>query len=233
MDPLQGMDMGCYGRGISKYARFPSPFMSSTKLTKLPVEAVGYIGRCVSTQNVTARSIYVLQFALIILAPVLMAACCYIIFSRILFLVVPRDARTFQLCWVPPRWITPIFVGFDIVALLLQLVGAVMISSVSTTDKDAASRIDKGKGIAQAGVIIQLAAFGLFAMAAVRFNFTSKRFAKGLGERYEHVDEKNYSIGGIVKNKHWPALLRVVNLTTLLILVSDDFNCGLRALTRT
>lgn len=185
------------------------------------MEAVGYIGRCISTQNVSARSVYVLQFALIILAPVLMAACCYILFSRILFLVVPHDARTFQLCWVPPRWITPIFVGFDIVALMLQLVGAVMISSVSTTDTDAASKIDKGKSIAQAGVIIQLAAFGLFSVAAVRFNFTSKKFSKGLDERYEHVDEKNYSIGGIVKNKHWPALLRVVNLTTLLILVSD------------
>lgn len=97
-----------------------------------------------------------------------------------------------------------------------------MISSVSTTDKDASNKIDKGKAIAQAGVIIQLAAFGLFSVAAVRFNFTSKRFSKGLDERYEHVDEKNYSIGGIVKNKHWPALLRVVNLTTLLILVSDD-----------
>ncbi|KAJ5784971.1 RTA1 like protein-domain-containing protein [Penicillium pulvis] len=187
------------------------------------MEAVGYIGRCISTQNVSARSVYVLQFALIILAPVLMAACCYILFSRILFLVVPHDARTFQLCWVPPRWITPIFVGFDIVALMLQLVGAVMISSVSTTDTDAASKIDKGKSIAQAGVIIQLAAFGLFSVAAVRFNFTSKEFSKGLDERYEHVDEKNYSIGGIVKNKHWPALLRVVNLTTLLILVRSIY----------
>lgn len=201
---------------------------------KLPVEAVGYIGRCVSTQNVTARSIYVLQFALIILAPVLMAACCYIIFSRILFLVVPHDARTFQLCWVPPRWITPIFVGFDIVALMLQLVGAVMISSVSTTDKGAASKIDKGKAIAQAGVIIQLAAFGLFSVAAVRFNFTSKRFSKELGERYERVDEKKYSIGGIVKNKHWPALLRVVNITTLLILVNNNLEIWeIMLLTRT
>lgn len=99
-----------------------------------------------------------------------MAACCYVIFSRILFLVVPQEARTFRLCWIPPRFITPIFVGCDIFALLLQLSGAVMISSVEATDKDAKDKLDTGKHVAQAGVIIQLVAFGLFAVAAVRFN---------------------------------------------------------------
>jgi hypothetical protein len=184
------------------------------------VEAVGYIARCVSVQNVTDRSTYALQLCLVILAPVLMAACCYILFSRILILIVPQEARTLRLCWVPPRWITPIFVGFDIIALLLQLIGAVMISSVDSTDIDAQDKLDRGKHIAQTGVIIQLAAFGLFAVAAVRFNFTSKRFAKSLSERYEDLGEKEYIIDGIAKNKHWPALLRVVNLTTILILVS-------------
>ncbi|KAJ5925099.1 ZIP metal ion transporter [Penicillium verhagenii] len=187
------------------------------------MEAVGYIGRCISVENVTARSVYILQFALIILAPVLMAACCYILFGRIIFLVVPKDARTFHLCWVPPRFITPIFVGFDIVALFLQLVGAVMISSVTATDTGAASKLSRGKSLAQAGVIIQLVAFGLFSVAAVRFNFTSKRFSKQMGERYEHIDEKHYSINGIVRKLHWPALLRVVNLATLLILVRSIY----------
>ena len=183
------------------------------------MEAVGYISRCVSVQHVTDRSIYALQLCLIILAPVLMAACCYILFSRILILIVPQEARTLRLCWVPPRWITPIFVGFDIIALLLQLIGAVMISSVDSTDIDAQDKLDRGKHIAQTGVIIQLAAFGLFAVAAVRFNFTSKQFAKSLSDRYEDLGEE-YIIDGIAKNKHWPALLRVVNLTTILILVS-------------
>jgi hypothetical protein len=150
-----------------------------------------------------------------------MAACCYILFSRILILIVPQDARTLRLCWVPPRWITPIFVGFDIIALLLQLIGAVMISSVDSTDLDAQDKLDRGKHIAMAGVIIQLAAFGLFAVAAVRFNFTSKRFAKSLSDRYEDFGEKEYIIDGIAKNKHWPTLLRVVNFTTILILVSS------------
>lgn len=183
------------------------------------MEVVGYIARCISTQNVDEKSVYVLQFALIILAPVLMAACCYVLFSRILFLVVPHEARTFKLCWVPPRFITPLFVGFDVVALLLQLIGAVMLSSVSSGETSASEKLNRGKYFAQAGVIIQLIAFGLFSVAAVRFNFTSKRFLKSISERYESAGEKLYIIDGIVKKKHWPALLRTVNFTTLLILV--------------
>lgn len=189
-------------------------------LTSLTVEAVGYIGRCISTQHVTDKPVYILQFSLIVLAPVLMAACCYVIFSRILFLVVPREERTIRLCWVPARFITPLFVGFDVVALFLQLIGAIMISSVGPSDSNAASKLNRGKVIAQAGVIVQLAAFGLFSVAAVRFNFTSKKFTKTIHERYEIVGEEDYIIDGVAKKKHWPALLRIVNLTTLLILVS-------------
>ncbi|KAJ5604514.1 RTA1 like protein-domain-containing protein [Penicillium lagena] len=187
------------------------------------MEAVGYISRCISVENVTQKQVYVVQFALIVLAPVLIAACCYIVFSRILFLVVPSEARTLRLCWVPPRFITPIFVGFDIFALLLQLGGAVMIASVSPTDTHAARTLNTGKRVAQVGVIIQLAAFGLFSVAAVRFNFTSKRFDKSLGDRYESVGEKEYRIDGRTRDKHWPALLRVVNLTSFLILIRSIY----------
>ncbi|KAJ5223811.1 RTA1 like protein-domain-containing protein [Penicillium chermesinum] len=187
------------------------------------MEAVGYIARCFSTQNVTTKSTYVLQFALIILAPVLMAACCYVVFSRILFLVVPLQSRTFKLCWVPPRFLTSIFVGFDIVALLLQLVGALMITSVDPGDTSGQDKLDHGKSIAMVGVIIQLVAFGFFAIAAVRFNFTSKRFTKSLEERYETIGERKYAMGDVLKDKNWPALLRVVNLSTVLILVRSVY----------
>ncbi|KAJ5666397.1 RTA1 like protein-domain-containing protein [Penicillium maclennaniae] len=192
-------------------------------VTASAMEAVGYIARCVSTQNVTNKSIYALQFSLIILAPVLMAACCYVLFSRILFLIVPGEELTLKLCWVPPRFITPIFVGFDIIALLLQLGGAVIITSVNPNNNGAANKLERGRYIAQAGVIIQLVAFGLFSVAAVRFNFTSKRFSKNIHDRYESFGEKCYVIDGIVKNKHWPALLRVVNIVTVLILVRSIY----------
>jgi hypothetical protein len=108
-----------------------------------------------------------------------------------------------------------------------------MISSVEATDKDAKDKLDTGKHVAQAGVIIQLVAFGLFAVAAVRFNFTSKRFTRSLSERYEKVGEKGYIIDGVVKDNNWPALLRVVNLTTILILVSSTPSATVHLLTFT
>ncbi|KAJ5780181.1 RTA-like protein [Penicillium paradoxum] len=184
------------------------------------MEAAGYIGRCFSAKDVTERSMYALQFSLLILAPVLMAACCYIVFGRILFLVVPKEARTFRLCWVSPRFITPIFVGCDIIALLLQLGGALMLSAVDVAKKNSEDTLNTGKRVAQVGVIIQLVAFGLFAVAAVRFNFTCRRFTKYLDERYASLGVKEHMIDGVAKDKNWPALLRVVNLTTILILVS-------------
>jgi hypothetical protein len=44
------------------------------------VEAAGYIVRCISTQNVYNKDLYIIQFTLVVLAPVLMAAACYIVF---------------------------------------------------------------------------------------------------------------------------------------------------------
>jgi hypothetical protein len=44
------------------------------------MEAGGYIARVLSINDVYDKDIYVVQYALIILAPVLMAAACYIIF---------------------------------------------------------------------------------------------------------------------------------------------------------
>lgn len=185
----------------------------------LLVETIGYIGRCVSTQNVYNQPIYVLQFSLTVLAPVLIAAFCYIVFGRITFYVVPKKSRTIKLIWVPPRFVTPIFVVCDIIALLLQLSGAVMIASTQTTDADAQTRLNHGKGIAQAGVIIQLLAFGLFTVVAIRFNFTSRAFTPSAPEQFDDNNNGTIQTESQPPNEHWPALLRVVNIVSGLILV--------------
>ncbi|TVY41356.1 Protoporphyrin uptake protein, partial [Lachnellula occidentalis] len=150
------------------------------------MESIGYIVRCLSTQKPDDKVLYVLSFALIILAPVLMAAACYIVFGRIVYHVVPSEARTTRLLWVSARWLTPIFVLCDIVALLLQMVGAIKITSINPGDSDAASKAHKGKNIAEIGVAVQLVCFGLFSIIAVRFSFTSKRFIRSFNEA--HVD---------------------------------------------
>jgi hypothetical protein len=78
------------------------------------MESVGYICRIISTKNVHSKNIFVTSYSLIVLAPVLMAGACYVIFGRIVFHVVPKKDRTTRLLWIPPRFITPIFVLCDV-----------------------------------------------------------------------------------------------------------------------
>jgi hypothetical protein len=107
------------------------------------------------------------------------------------------------------------------VALFLQLVGAVMIVTVSDTDPNAKSKANRGKRIAQIGVGVQLACFGLFSIMAVRFNFTSKRFAAGFEDRITNANEKYVTIDGQDRQlkRSWRAILRVTNIASICILV--------------
>jgi RTA1 like protein len=153
--------------------------------------------------------------------------------GRIVFHVVPKEARTIRLLWIPPRFVTPIFVACDILALLLQLWGAVEITSVTPGAQDAVSKANKGKKIAQIGVAVQLACFGLFSIIAVRFNFTSKRFAAGFEERLTNINEKYCTIDGTDHKlkRNWQAILRVTNIASLCILIRSvyrmvDFSLG-------
>lgn len=67
------------------------------------MEAVGYGVRVASAGTTTARTIYIVQFCLIILAPVFMAGIIYVVFGRIVFHVVPPHARTVRFLWVPGK----------------------------------------------------------------------------------------------------------------------------------
>ncbi|KKK16093.1 hypothetical protein P175DRAFT_0426608 [Aspergillus ochraceoroseus IBT 24754] len=187
------------------------------------MEVVGYITRCLSTWNVTEKSIYVLQFALLVLAPVLMAGVCYVLFGRILFLAVPKEHRTLRVCWVPPRFVTQVFVGFDILALLLQLAGVVFITSGNGESKDAIDQFNRGRDLAIGGVALQLVAFGIFTVAAIRFNFTSKKFIQSAPEQLEAQTDLAFSVENKPTEASWPSLLRVVNLTTLMILIRSVY----------
>ncbi len=140
-----------------------------------------------------------------------------------MFHVVPKESRTIRTLWIPPRFVTPIFVVCDIFALLIQLFGTVKITSISPTDPNLAADAKKGKKIAQIGVAIQLACFGLFSVIAIRFNFTSKKFAAGFEQRLSNIEEKYCTIDGGEKRlkKNWQAILRCVNVASLMILVSE------------
>jgi hypothetical protein len=114
------------------------------------------------------------------------------------------------------------FLILKLVALVVQLIGAVTVASIDAADSDAQSKANKGKTIALVGLGIQISCFGLFSVIAVRFNFTSKRFAaKFEGRITGSLNEKYCTIDGGERKlkRNWPALLRCVNIACLLILV--------------
>jgi hypothetical protein len=190
------------------------------------VEAAGFGIRIASAGDISARTIYIVQFCLIILAPVFMAGIIYVVFGRLVFHVVPAHARTLRLLWVPARFVTPFFVGFDILSLFLQLIGAVLVTSTQVTDDNAAQKLQRGKDIAIGGVTLQIIAFGFFTIAAVRFHFTSPAFKAELEKHFQPVpgDKRHVTMDGISRpfRPNWRALLYVVNVSCLLILVRFD-----------
>ncbi|KAF9769780.1 hypothetical protein IL306_012742 [Fusarium sp. DS 682] len=234
-EPLAGVVAGLYGVSfcitlyqIIRKKAWVWLFMSLA----IAMEVIGYAARVVSATKPTEKGPYVVQFTLVILPPVLMAGVIYVIFARIVFWVVPPESRTLRFLWVPgeylhdmtekeiltmvdpARFITLLFVGFDIISLLLQLVAAVLIAGTDPTDPDAKNKLNLGKTLGLVGVSTQIAGFGLFTVSAIRFHFAARRlspdFAKDNQEKH-----------GIVKK--WQTLLIVVNVSCLLILIRSIY----------
>lgn len=78
------------------------------------METVGYISRIISAKNVDSKSPFVVSFVLIILAPVIIAAATYVLFGRMVFYVTPREIQSVKFLWMPPRYLTLIFVLCDL-----------------------------------------------------------------------------------------------------------------------
>ncbi len=119
---------------------------------------------------------------------------------------------------------TLIFVGFDIAALFLQLIGAVIISATQVTDANAISKLQNGKNLATAGVYLQLGAFGIFSFIAIRFHFVSKRFAGDVERRFQAAPGEKLVIMPGSKRKvdpRWHRLLYSLNAACAMILVSS------------
>lgn len=108
--------------------------------------------------------------------------------------------------WVPVRWITPIFVIFDVLSFLIQLFGAVSVSGADQTDVD---RIKRGQNVIKIGLAVQLVCFGFFTIIGIRFLFTSRNFASD-----------------VIDGKKWRHLNYAVNIACGLILVRSCYRMG-------
>ncbi|KAI8932678.1 hypothetical protein NX059_010172 [Plenodomus lindquistii] len=119
-------------------------------------ETVGYAARAAAHSDTLAKTPYIIQSTLLLLAPILFAASVYMILGRLMMRTESTD-----LAIVRAKWVTKIFVGGDILCFFVQAGGAGIL--VSADDKDGFKR---GENVILAGLILQILIFGFFVVVA-------------------------------------------------------------------
>ena len=135
-----------------------------------------------------------------------MAAACYMAFGRLVWYISPYSKLNFKSLWVPPRWITPIFVTFDAVTFLVQMFGltaaATAVKSGGNTDT---KQLNNGLKVAKLGLILQMICFLLFAIIGIHFLIVSKKWTVPICR---------------AKRSQWQRLNTAINVAAGLITVS-------------
>lgn len=163
------------------------------------VELVGYITRAVSVKDLPSRNVFIVQLVMILVAPAVMAAACYMSFGRVVIWVIPHEYQSAKTLWVPARRVTPIFAGCDVLSFFIQVAGGSMIASADTH-----SKATTGRNVVLVGLALQLATFGFFVVAAVRLMVM-------LRTRLLNV--------ALPRERNWPLFLFMVNVANVLILI--------------
>ncbi|CCF56708.1 hypothetical protein KAFR_0B04120 [Kazachstania africana CBS 2517] len=134
------------------------------------LEVIGYIARCVSCNNQTKITPYVIQNVLVLIAPTLFAASIYMIFGRMSHLMFSEN-----LMIMPARFNTTIFVLGDVVSLLMQAGGGGLMASES-------GRVT-GSHVLTGGLFVQIIFFGLFIINEFLFLFKLSRKTNPISEK--------------------------------------------------
>lgn len=144
-----------------------------------------------------------MQTVLILVAPAVMAAACYMAFGRLVLWVVPVKEQTFRHLWAPVRRLTPTFVAFDVLSFLVQVAGAAMLTSA----EDAAG-VDSGRRVVLLGLLVQIVCFGFFGVVNIRLLLLLRgRLAKE----------------PLPKETAWCQLLKVIIFASVVILLRSIY----------
>ncbi|CDK25985.1 unnamed protein product [Kuraishia capsulata CBS 1993] len=166
-------------------------------------EMAGYIGRCFAIKNQTHLGAYIEQMLMLIIAPPFLAASIYMIFGR---LVVQLGAN--ELCPVPRKYLTTIFVSGDIASIVVQGIGGGMMSG---TDLD---RVRVGQKVVVVGLFIQIVFFLLFVYAETRLFFRLRSTPTNVAFKTRHYPGRFHN---------WHATLISMFAVSMLILVRSVY----------
>ncbi|KAF3038074.1 hypothetical protein E8E12_001230 [Didymella heteroderae] len=145
-------------------------------VTGLLGEMVGYAGRLMLNANPFLMNNFLVNLIPLTLAPALFTAAIYLSLSRVLFILDPSNAYS----RLKPRLYTYVFVGCDLLALVLQAIGG----ALAATAKDKRGS-DQGVRVMIAGLVSQVVTMalflGLWADFAVRMKRARGRMTGRLG----------------------------------------------------
>ncbi|KAJ1310197.1 hypothetical protein OPQ81_006941 [Rhizoctonia solani] len=145
-------------QAISGKCRYLIPLLFATIM-----EVLGYVFRILAIKKSDQLWPLIPSETLIITAPAFLAANDYMIFGRIMAYVGSEYGL------VGHEFITKVFVGADIVAILTQASGGSMLSG------DDFSSIKIGRTILIVGLAFQVVSFGIFMFIALAFDFKTRR----------------------------------------------------------
>jgi len=169
------------------------------------MECLGLGARARNTQDLTNQSLYKMQLACTILAPIFTAAAEYILLGRIMDYV----GRRFSL--FRPTLVSWVFISSDAISFLIQVGGAAAllarpdVNSNSTKDElnKAQNLLNLGDNILLAGLAINLASFVVFMLQITYFDYQTR---------------KQHAPGG-----RWRQLLIALYVSTLLVLIRQVY----------
>ncbi|KAJ3006682.1 hypothetical protein HKX48_009533 [Thoreauomyces humboldtii] len=159
---------------LIQVVRYRTPYFSVLSIG-LGLEVLGYVFRALSSRLDPYRvAFFVAQYFCIVVAPVFFSAAIYLVLQKLLLL-----APLSKPLPLSPRSIIVIFLSFDLVTTVVQIVGAALIGSAESNRRSPTTP----NNILLAGLSIQVASFGFFIVILALF---TTRF---LGEKSSsHVD---------------------------------------------
>ncbi|KAB8356324.1 hypothetical protein FH972_023908 [Carpinus fangiana] len=160
------------------------------------VETLAFMGRTYSITHEHDIWGFLIGSLFPVIAPSFIAASCYMVFGRIVWATTPLEKLKARHLWVPPRWITPIFCLFDLFSFVVQALGVAVVASAFNPSNPTivdghvivdAEKTKAGTRLIEAGVIMQVVCFGLFALLAWRFMFISRQFRPNMRENWKRL----------------------------------------------
>lgn len=139
------------------------------------LETIGYIFRTLSSQNDPYNIIwFVVQYFLIVVAPVFISASIYISINRLIAWATSigfngaSDRDQGRRWWLSPKLIFWGFITADVVTTIMQIAGAALVGSSESNQKDPHT----GNNILLAGLAIQTASFTVFLLILLLFRIS-------------------------------------------------------------